>query len=101
VAELQLEVERLAADPVGSGHPAAALRRGWIDIKAGVTGRDEGAVIADCGRGEDEAVQRYQEALNAGLPADLRMMVDRQFHQVKEAHAHIRSLERAHSRLIS
>jgi uncharacterized protein (TIGR02284 family) len=97
-AELQLEVQRLAADPIQGGHAIAALHRSWIDIKAGVTGRDEGAIISECERGEDYAVQRYLEALDSGLPGDLRMIVERQYLQVKEAHDHVRSLECAHSR---
>jgi uncharacterized protein (TIGR02284 family) len=97
-AELQLEVRRLAEDPVESGHAMAALHRGWMDIKAGITGRDEGTIISECERGEDIAVRHYEKALDSGLPADLRVMVERQFLLVKEAHDQIRSLERAHSR---
>lgn len=97
-AELQLEVHRLAEDPVDSGHVTAALHRTWIDIKGGITGRDEGAIISECERGEDTAVRDYQEALDAKLPADLRVIVERQFLLIKEAHDQIRSLERAHSR---
>lgn len=97
-AELQLEVRRMAQDPVEGGHATAALHRGWMDIKAGVTGRDEGAIISECERGEDVAVRAYEKALDSGLPADLRTMVEREFLQVKAAHDQIRSLERAHSR---
>jgi uncharacterized protein (TIGR02284 family) len=98
VAELQLEVRRLAQDPVDTGHAAAALHRGWLDIKASLTGRDEAAVIAECERGEDIAVGVYQKALDSDLPADLRMVVQRQFLEVQQAHDHIRSLERTHAR---
>jgi uncharacterized protein (TIGR02284 family) len=98
VAELQLEVRRLAQDPVDTGHAAAAFHRGWLDIKASLTGRDEAAVIAECERGEDIAVGVYQKALDSDLPADLRMVVQRQFLEVQQAHDHIRSLERTHAR---
>jgi len=97
-AELQLEVRRLAQDPVDSGHAAAALHRTWLDIKAGLTGRDEATVIAECERGEDIAVGVYQKALDSDLPADLRMVVQRQFLEVQQARDHIRSLERTHAR---
>jgi uncharacterized protein (TIGR02284 family) len=98
-AELQLEVRRLAEDPVEGGHAtAAALHRSRIDIKAGIAGRDEGAIISECEREEDYAVQSYQEVLDLGLPGDLRSIVERQYLQVKEAHDHVRSLERAHGR---
>jgi uncharacterized protein (TIGR02284 family) len=97
-AELQLEVLRLAQDPADTGHAAAALHRSWMDIKAGLTGRDEAAVIAECERGEDTAVAAYRKALESELPEDLRMVVQRQFLEVQQAHDHIRSLERSHAR---
>lgn len=97
-AELQLEVRRLAEDPVDSGHATAALHRGWMDLKAEVSDRSEGDIIEECERGEDVAVQAYEKALGSDLPRDLRIIVERQFLQVKAAHDQIRSLERAHSR---
>jgi uncharacterized protein (TIGR02284 family) len=97
-AELQQEIRRLAQDPVDSGHAAAALHRGWMEIKAGLAGRDEAAVIAECERGEDEAVRSYQKALESDLPSDLRVIVERQYREVKDAHDHIRSLERLQAR---
>jgi uncharacterized protein (TIGR02284 family) len=93
--ELQEEVRRLGGDPEKTGSIAATLHRGWIDIKAAVTGEDENAVIAECERGEDSAVKNYQDAINAGLPGDVRSIVERQYTQVKEAHDRIRALERA------
>jgi uncharacterized protein (TIGR02284 family) len=97
-AELQLEVRRLAEDPEETGHVAAAFHRAGLEIKADLTGRDEAVVIAECERSEDLAVQVYRKSLDSDLPNDLRMIVDRQFLEVKEAHDHIRSLERSHAR---
>jgi len=97
-AELQLEVERLAERPATQGHATAALHRSWMDIKSVVTGRDEGAIIAECERGEDMAVQAYEQALGSSLPQDLQALVERQFLKIREAHDQIRSLERAHGR---
>ena len=93
--ELQAEVRRLGGDPEQTGSVAATLHRGWINIKSAVTGEDEAAVIAECERGEDSAVRNYQEAINAGLPTDVRAIVERQYTEVKEAHDRIRALERA------
>lgn len=94
-AELQNEVRRLGGDPEKTGSTAAALHRGWIDIKSAVTGEDEHAVIAECERGEDSAVRNYEEALSGSLPSDIESIVRRQFTEVKDAHDRIRSLERA------
>src|ERR1043165_8022509 len=93
--ELQNEVLRMGGEPEKTGSVAAKLHRGWIDIKSAVTGEDEAAVISECERGEDSAVRNYQDAINAGLPADVRAVVERQYGLVKEAHDRIRALERA------
>lgn len=95
--ELQNEVLRLGGDPEKTGSVAATLHRGWIDIKSAVTGEDEGAVIAECERGEDSAVRNYEEAIAAGLPTDVATIVERQYAQVQEAHDRIRSLQQASS----
>jgi uncharacterized protein (TIGR02284 family) len=96
-AELQSEVRRLGGDPENTGSVAATLHRGWINIKSAVTGEDEGAVIAECERGEDSAVKNYKDAQATGLPSDVSAIVERQYGQVKEAHDRIRSLEKATS----
>jgi uncharacterized protein (TIGR02284 family) len=97
-AELQLEVERLGETPAEEGHAVAALHRGWMNMKSAVTGKDEGAIIAECERGEDFAVQAYERALRTPLSADLKGLVDRQFLKIREAHDQVRSLEQVHSR---
>ena len=97
-AELQSEVQRLDQEPARAGHLAAALHRGWMDIKSLAAGRDEAAIIAECERGEDVALKAYERAMGSELPADLRALVERQLFKVKEAHDQIRSLEQIHSR---
>jgi uncharacterized protein (TIGR02284 family) len=93
-AELDLEVRRLAQNPVQSGHASAALRRSWLDIKAGIVGRSDGQVIHECEQEEATALEIYERALDSPLPNDLRLIVERQFTQIKEAQDQIRSLER-------
>ncbi len=95
VGELQDEVRRLGGDPEDSGSVAATLHRGWIDIKSAVTGKDDGAILSECERGEDIAVANYRSALDTDLPANVRAVVERQFGEVKEAHDRIRSLEKS------
>lgn len=94
-AELQGAVRGLGGDPEKAGSVAAAIHRGWIDIKSAVTGEDEGAIISECERGEDSAVDNYEDAIKQTLPANISDIVQRQYTQVKEAHDRIRALERA------
>lgn len=90
--ELQSEVTRLGGDPQTSGSIAASLHRGWIDIKSAVTGQDEAAILNECERGEDSAVEAYQTALKEALPSEVNSIVERQYTQVKEAHDRIKGL---------
>lgn len=92
VGELQGEVRRLGGDPENTGSIAAALHRGWINIKAAVTGKDEHNILEECERGEDSAVRNYQDALAEALPADAQSLVRRQYQAVQEAHNRVRSL---------
>lgn len=92
-AQLQEEVRNLGGDPEKSGSAAASLHRGWMDIKATVTGDDDGPIISECERGEDSAVQNYKEALEEDLPPSVRSLVEKQFAAIKQAHDQIRALE--------
>lgn len=91
--ELRREVRRLGGDPDKKGHVTGAIHRGWINLKAALTGHDTHAVLSEAERGEDVAKAAFQKALeNADLPIETRQIVERQFMQVKEAHDHVRSL---------
>lgn len=90
--ELQGLVRSLGGDPEKTGSVAAALHRGWMDIKSAVTGEDEHAVLSECERGEDSAVTAYQDALKENLPANLVGVIQRQFQAIQEAHNRVRTL---------
>lgn len=95
--ELQAEVRRLGGDPETGGTAAGALHRGWIDIKSAVAGKDEGAIISEAERGEDHAVKQYRTALEKQLPTELQRVVENQYIHVRDAHDHVRALERLHT----
>jgi uncharacterized protein (TIGR02284 family) len=94
-AELQMEVGRLGGNPERSGSTAGALHRGWIDLKAAIAGNNESQIISECERGEDAAKEAYERALQKNLSTDIRIIVQSQAEQIKEAHDRIRSLELA------
>ena len=94
--ELQAEVRRLGGDPETSGSVAAVVHRGWINIKSAVTGKDEAAVITECERGEELAVKNYEDALKAGLPAESRAVVERQYQGTVSNLAKVRALGQAY-----
>ena len=85
VGELQPEVRSLGSEPENTGSVAAALHRGWIDLKSALGGGDH-AILAATETGEDHAIKAYEKALKESLPAPVRAIVERQFQSVKQAH---------------
>lgn len=90
--ELQSLVQTLGGDPENTGSVAAALHRGWINIKSAVTGKDEGAILNECERGEDSAKKAYKDALERALPANITETVQTQYVAVQAAHDRIKAL---------
>lgn len=91
VGELQQQVRSLGGDPENTGSVAAAVHRGWIDLKSALGGGDH-AILAACETGEDIAVKEYKKALDETLPAPARDIVQQQFQSVKQAHDQVKGL---------
>lgn len=91
--DLQAEVAFLGGKPQGSGSAAAAVHRGWMNIKRSITADDDASIIAECERGEDVAKASYRKALEKELPANLRTKIQAQYLQVQDAHDQVRALE--------
>jgi uncharacterized protein (TIGR02284 family) len=93
---LQSEARRHGeTEPETSSSATGALHRGWINLKSAITGGDEHAILAECERGEDSAVEEYNKALDNGLSPSAQELVLRQFAEIKAAHDRIRSLRDA------
>jgi uncharacterized protein (TIGR02284 family) len=95
VGVLQGLVRSLGGDPESSGSVSGAIHRGWINIKAAVTGQDEGAILNECERGEDHAKEAYAEALRLNLPANVADVISQQHQSVLAAHNRVRALRDA------
>jgi uncharacterized protein (TIGR02284 family) len=93
--ELQSLVQSLGGDPENTGSVAAAIHRGWINIKSAVTGKDEAAILNECERGEDSAKNAYKNALEEALPANVAETVQTQYVSVQAAHDRIKALRDA------
>jgi uncharacterized protein (TIGR02284 family) len=66
-AELQSEVQRLGGKPERSGTAGGAVHRGWIDLKAAITGHSPKPILSACESGEDSALAAYADA-EADIP---------------------------------
>jgi uncharacterized protein (TIGR02284 family) len=96
IPELQSIVDGLGQDAEETSSVAGALHRGWINIKSVIAGGDEHAILSECERGEDHAVDAYQAALSdQSLPVQVREVVQRQYVAVQAAHDRVRDLRDA------
>jgi uncharacterized protein (TIGR02284 family) len=91
-SDLKAAVRRLGGDPEDRGSVTGAMHRGWMNLKAAVTGKDDEAIIAECERGENAAVERYEDALEKELPEDIRLLVDKQYRGTMQNRDRIREL---------
>src|SRR5256886_15470892 len=92
-SELQSQAQSLGGlEPEESGSTAGALHRTWINLKSAVTSGDDHAILAECERGEDSAVEQYEKAMNDNLPAQFLEIVSRQYSEIKNAHDRIKNL---------
>jgi uncharacterized protein (TIGR02284 family) len=99
-ARFALELRSQAQSPTEresemSGSAAGALHRGWINLKSALTKGDDHAILAECERGEDSAVEEFSKALDDGLSAPVQEIVSRQYAQIKDAHDRVKSLRDA------
>ena len=90
--DLQAEVRRLGGDPEKSGSAAGSLHRGWLDLKAVLTGHDDHAIVAEAERGEDVATSVFEAALKESLPASAQARVQEFAAKVRHAHDEVISI---------
>jgi uncharacterized protein (TIGR02284 family) len=95
VAELQREVRRLGGEPVDHGSLSGRALRGWLNLKAMVTGGDAATIIAECEAGEGAASEAYERALAQPLPPEVRALVEQQSAAVREGLNRLRELDLA------
>jgi uncharacterized protein (TIGR02284 family) len=78
-----------------SGSAAGALHRGWINLKSAITSGHDHAILTECERGEDSAVEEARKALDNGLSAPVQEIVSRQYAEIKQAHDRVKHLRDA------
>jgi uncharacterized protein (TIGR02284 family) len=91
ITELQAELHRLGGEVSVETTPPSGKTIPFPS--SGM--RDEAAVITECQREEEAAVNEYQEALRADLQLDVQYVIKRQYMDIKDAYDRIRILQRA------
>jgi uncharacterized protein (TIGR02284 family) len=95
-SELQSQARNLGeSEPKTSSTATGALHRAWINLKSAVTRGDDHAILAECERGEDSAVDSYKKAIDDALSTPIREIVSRQYAEIKQAHDNIKNLRDA------
>ena len=91
--EIKPYITQLGGTVDKGGSAAASLHRVWIDLKTAVAGNDEAAVLNECIRGEESAVETYQEVLaDDDFPSVARTTVTNQLNKISASLSEIRSL---------
>ncbi len=91
-SELQKHVSQIGGTPETSGSTAGAIHRGWIGLKAAITGNDDHAILEEAERGEDSAVKNYRESIAKDLPSDIKAVIEEQYRDVLAAHNQVKAL---------
>ena len=61
------------------------LHQGWVNLKAAIAGNNQQSILAECERGEDDAVSAYQRALETmDFSPKIRAIVERQFNEIQK-----------------
>jgi uncharacterized protein (TIGR02284 family) len=89
--ELQEIVANNAEDPQDSGSVAAAVHRGWIDLRAALGG-GEHAILSEAERGEDHIKGKYESAIQDLGTCSCVPTLRRQYSSVKAAHDKVKAL---------
>jgi uncharacterized protein (TIGR02284 family) len=91
-AELENELHRLGVHDVHEGGTAVgAVQRAWGDIKAKLGGSDH-TLLETAEQGEDDAKQKYADALKESLPGNIADVLRRQQQHILASHNLVRDL---------
>ena len=65
---------------------AAAVHRGWINLKSAITGQSDAAILGECETGDATALKAYETALASNdLPAAAKTVLQRQHSEILNA----------------
>ncbi len=82
--QLQSLMSNYGAEPEDDGSVKAALHRTWMTFKADLSTNNESSVVEECIRGDEEALELYDEVIpGATLPQAITNAVAVQHEKVK------------------
>ncbi|MGI4835691.1 MAG: ferritin-like domain-containing protein [Janthinobacterium lividum] len=85
-AQSDATIESVATDA------AAAVHRGWINVKAAFTGNDDSSILSTCETGEESALKAYDTAIQLGdISPSLKSVLEQQRSEIQSAKSWITS----------
>ncbi|RSK45224.1 ferritin-like domain-containing protein [Hymenobacter rigui] len=92
-SELSQHAQQYGINPESEGtvegalaDAAAAVHRGWINIKSAVTGQNDSAILGECETGDATALKSYETALRSNeLPVEARNVIQKQHGEILSA----------------
>ncbi len=74
---------------------AGTLHRGWINLKGALTSGDDHAILAECERGEDHAVEMFRKAVAESVSAEAASTIDSIATRILAVHNQVKELRDA------
>jgi uncharacterized protein (TIGR02284 family) len=93
--QVQALALRLGAAPVHAAAGGTRLHRGWVAARGTLCGLRDASIVAECERGESLTGERYRQALQHRLPADVRTVLAHHLRASESSLQQIRSLRDA------
>ncbi len=91
------EISKLGGTVDKGGSLAAGAHRIWMDIKEVFSTNDEAAILKECIRGEESAVETYREVLKeTTFTTDTRQVVSGQLTAIEGTLAEMRTLAKTY-----
>jgi uncharacterized protein (TIGR02284 family) len=95
--ELLPHLQRLGGPPDAEGTSAGAFHRRWMVFKGLVPGRHDHHIVAEAERGEQVALDAYEDALKGPVPPTVTELIESQRETILKAHDRIRSVDMGYS----
>ncbi len=95
-SDLESEIKRLGGTPEEGTMILGKLHRGWMDIKAAITGSDSEAILGSCEYGEQTIIKAYEDALEEDIEDvthEQKVMLNHQLTLLRDDYEKIKSMQ--------
>ncbi len=94
VQKLRAEVTRLGGTPEEDGTMLASVHRGFLNLKAAITGNDDAAIVSTVEDGEDHIKAKYEAAMaDRDVSAPVQSAIQAAYQSVRAGHDEMRDLK--------